>query len=230
MRQYQLREMLKKICSIQKAKKRRNLLISAETFEYLFKEKDVENRTKSGLMLISKDLSSKYTFPVLIVQPKVMLSRNYINVPLEIEAEFLKRYGPYCKFQQNVVMRSVPSQNYRESDVIVYSTGKTFLVDMAEIWENCYPDRSFGMFKKEFFQQEFCMGNKTYTISPRVRVEVRYAEPFETVSHRAETILNAICNIFEKFRHGEIKLFYFTMSKRFLMQFAIFLKSLDMVK
>lgn len=207
MRQYQLREMLKKICSIQKAKKRRNLLISAETFEYLFKEKDVENRTKSGLMLISKDLSSKYTFPVLIVQPKVMLSRNYINVPLEIEAEFLKRYGPYCKFQQNVVMRSVPSQNYRESDVIVYSTGKTFLVDMAEIWENCYPDRSFGMFKKEFFQQEFCMGNKTYTISPRVRVEVRYAEPFETVSHRAETILNAICNIFEKFRHGEIKQF-----------------------
>lgn len=61
MRQYQLREMLKKICAIQKAKKRRNLLISAETFEYLFKEKDVENRTKSGLLLLSKDLSNKYS-------------------------------------------------------------------------------------------------------------------------------------------------------------------------
>ena len=32
MRQYQLCEMLKKICAIQRAKKRRNLLISAETF------------------------------------------------------------------------------------------------------------------------------------------------------------------------------------------------------
>lgn len=39
MRQYQLREMLKKICAIQKAKKRRNLLISAETFEYLLRKR-----------------------------------------------------------------------------------------------------------------------------------------------------------------------------------------------
>ena len=57
-------------------------MISAETFEYLFKEKDVENRTKSGLLLLSKDLSNKYTFPVLIVRPKAMLSKNYVNVPL----------------------------------------------------------------------------------------------------------------------------------------------------
>ena len=91
--------MLKKICAIQKAKKRRNLLISAETFEYLFKEKDVENRTKSGLLLLSKDLSNKYAFPVLIVRPKAMLSQNYVNVPKEIEEEFLKSYGPHCKFQ-----------------------------------------------------------------------------------------------------------------------------------
>lgn len=55
-------------------------MISAETFEYLFKEKDVENRTKSGLLLLSKDLSNKYTFPVLIVRPKAMLSKNYLFV------------------------------------------------------------------------------------------------------------------------------------------------------
>ncbi len=200
MRQYQLREMLKKICAIQKAKKRRNLLISAETFEYLFKEKDVENRTKSGLLLLSKDLSNKYAFPVLIVRPKAMLSQNYVNVPKEIEEEFLKSYGPYCKFQQGIAARTVQSRNQRASDITVYSAGKTFLVNMAQIWENCYPDRSFGMFKKEFFEHEFSDGEKTYTIAPRVRTEIRYADDFSTVSQRVEIVINAITKIFENIK------------------------------
>ena len=208
MRQYQLREMLKKLCTIQKAKKRRNLLISAETFEYLFEEKDVENRTKSGLLLLSKDLSNKYTFPVLIVRPKAMLSQNYINVPNEIEAEFLKLYGPYCTFQQDVAPHTVPTKNqWRASDMTVYSTGKTFLVDMAGIWENCYPDRSFGMFKKEFFEREIQAGRKKYTIAPRVRVEIRYSDDYATVSQRVETVITAITQIFEKYKNGEIKQF-----------------------
>ena len=207
MRPYQLREMLKKICVIQKAKKRRNLLISAETFEYLFKEKDVENRTKSGLMLLSKDLSNKYAFPVLIVRPKAMLSQNYVNVPKEIEAEFLKLYGSYCKFQQGIAARTVQSRNQRASDVTVYSAGKTFLVDMAKIWENCYPDRSFGMFKKEFFEHEFSNGEKKYTVAPRVRTEIRYAEDFTTVSQRVEVAITAIVQVFEKYKNSESKLF-----------------------
>ena len=208
MRQYQLREMLKKICAIQRAKKRRNLLISAETFEYLFKEKDVENRTKSGLLLLSKDLSNKYTFPVLIVRPKAMLSKNYVNVPHEIENEFLKLFGSYCTFQQGIAPRTVPTKNQsRASDMTVYSSGKTFLVDMAGIWENCYPDRSFGMFKKEFFERGISVSGKNYTVAPRVRVEIRYSDDYVAVSQRVETVITAITQIFEKYKNGEIKQF-----------------------
>ena len=43
MRQYQLQSILKKISSIYELKKKRNILLSVETFEYLFKENDVEN-------------------------------------------------------------------------------------------------------------------------------------------------------------------------------------------
>lgn len=208
MRQYQLREMLKKICAIQKAKKRRNLLISAETFEYLFKEKEVENRTKTGLLLLSKDLSNKYTFPVLVVRPKAMLSKNYINVPSEIESEFLKTYGSYCTFQQGVSRRTVPAKNQSyASDTTVYSSGKTFLVDMAGIWENCYPDRSFGMFKKEFFEQQIFVGRNGYSVVPRARVEIRYSDNYTSVSQRSEEVITAITQIFEKYKNGETKQF-----------------------
>lgn len=208
MRQYQLREMLKKICSIQRTKGKRNLLISAETFEYLFKEKDVENKTKSGLLLLSKDLSNKYTFPVLIVRPKAMLSKNYVNVPNEIETEFLRLYGSYSTFQQGRASHTVSSRNQsRASDMTVYSLGKTFLVDMAGIWENCYPDLSFGMFKKEFFDREFSVKGGSYTVSPRVKVEISYSDDYDTISQRVEKIITAITQIFEKYKTGEKKQF-----------------------
>lgn len=116
-------------------------------------------------------------------------------------------HGPYCKFQQGIAARTVQSRNQRASDITVYSAGKTFLVNMAQIWENCYPDRSFGMFKKEFFEHEFSDGEKTYTIAPRVRTEIRYADDFSTVSQRVEIVINAITKIFEKYKNGETKQF-----------------------
>lgn len=208
MRQYQLQEMLKKLCSIYRKKKRRNLLISAETFEYLFREKEVENRTKSGLMLLAKDLNNKYTFPVLIVRPKAMLSKNYVNVPHEIEEIFLRKYGPYVKFQEGVRGRRVTAKNQAgASDVTVYSAGNTFLVDMAAVWENCYPDRSFGMFKKEFFEKTTEIKGNAYRVSPRARVEIRYADEHGSVVRQVEEAVAAIAELFGKYKNGDVKQF-----------------------
>lgn len=208
MRQYQLREMLKKLCAIYRKKGRRNLLISAETFEYLFRESEVENRTKSGLMLLAKDLNNKYTFPVLIVRPKAMLSKNYVNVPSEIEELFLQKYGPYVKFQEGVRGRKVAAKGGTGgSDLTVYSAGNTFLVDMEAIWENCYPDRSFGMFKKEFFENDMEVKGNAYRVSPRVRVEIRYADEHDSVARQVEEVVTAMTGIFGRYKGGTVKQF-----------------------
>ena len=78
---------------------------------------------------------------------------------------------------------------------------------MAAIWENCYPDRAFGMFKKEFFERDYVTGNKSYHVSPRVRVEIRYTDDYPTVVQRAQTVLFAITDIFGKYKNGEAKQF-----------------------
>jgi hypothetical protein len=184
------------------------LLIASETFEYLFKEKDVENRTKSGLLLLSKDLSYKYSFPVLIVRAKSMLSQNYINVPLEIEDDFLRKYGQYSKFQQGITRRTIVSRNPKYcSDTTVYSNGKTYLVDMEAIWENCYPDQPFSMFKKEFFEHKFLKKGEEHHLSPRVKVEIQYNGDHADVVKRASQVLDAITDIFDKHKKGEVKQF-----------------------
>lgn len=159
-------------------------------------------------MMLSKDLSNKYSFPVLIVRPKAMLSKNYINIPNEIENEFLNLYGTYCTFQQGISSHTIPSQNHsRASDIAVRSTGRTFLVDMEGIWENCYPDRSFGMFKKEFFEKKFRAGKNTYTVSPRVRVKIRYSGAFPEILTQSKLVIEAIANIFGRYRNGVTKQF-----------------------
>lgn len=208
MRQFQLKEMLKKICELYGAKRRRNLLISSETFEYLFPESEVENRTKSGLMLLAKDLANKSTFPVLIVRPKAMLSKNYVHVPHELDTRFTQKYGAYSKAQFGNSNRTELSFNQAyASDVTVYSRGKTYLVDMARIWEDCYPDRSFGLFKREFFETEVSIKGQKYHYSPRVKVEVRYKDDFGYVSQRMNQIICAIVTIFGKYKGAEVKQF-----------------------
>lgn len=208
MRQFQLREMLKKLCEIYNAKKRRNLLISAETFEYLFKETDVENRTKSGLMLLAKDLANKYTFPVLIVRPKAMLSKNYVHVPKELNKAFVEKYGAYAKLQIGSTSRTEAARNSSyASDVKIYSNGNTYLVDMAKIWEDCYPDRSFGLFKKEFFEKETVIKGQRFRYSPRVKVDIQYKKEFHEICLRVAQILSTIADVFGSYKNAEVKQF-----------------------
>lgn len=215
MRQYQLKEMLKKICAIYQSKHRRNLLISSETFTYLFHANDdIENRTKSGLMLLAKDLDNKFNFPVLIVRPKAMLSKNYVLVPFDIEDAWLKKYGNYAKLQIGSAERTILSQNQKyASDIIYRDTGRTYLVDMASIWENFYPNKSFGLFKQKFFEEEFRIQNRntrlglTAHVAPRLRVEIFYEDNYAVVSQKLEAILNVLVEIFQSYKNGEKKQF-----------------------
>ena len=205
MRQYQLREMLKKISAIYDAKKKRNILISVETFEYLFKESDVENKTKTGLMLLAKDLLYKYTFPVLVVKPKIMLSKNYANIPLEIEDILLNKYGQYMEKQNNVKKHTMTYYDKygEERNTLISNTGNIYLIDMAKIWENFYSDLTFGMFKKQFFEEVFEINGEKYKINPRVRIEIRFEDKFENVVNKVQYIVDTIVKIFAKHKKSE---------------------------
>ena len=219
MRQYQLREMLKKLTYLYKVKKQRNLLISPETFSYLFSEDKVEGKTKSGLRLLEEDLKNKYSFPVLVVRPKAVLSQNYVNVPYEIEKEWMKKYGQYVKRQAGSTKYIIPSQNCaRYSDTHVKSTGDVYLVDMEQIWEHFYPEQSFGMFKKLFFEEKFTFQGGELHVSPRVRVTLRYKENYEEICKKIERLLDVVINIFGTYKHADQKKFTQEQFKNDLLQ------------
>ena len=105
LRHYQIQEMMKKLYEIYENKKKRNLLVSPDTFNYLFDSQSVEGKVKSGLMLMANDLLETYHFKVIAVRAKSLFSRQYITVPAEIEDRFMGQYRRYCREMKDVKAR-----------------------------------------------------------------------------------------------------------------------------
>lgn len=102
---YQLHQVLKKLMALFRINgEKRNMLISSSDFEYIFplsQPDDVDQSLKSCLLLISNDLLNKLRFHALIVRPKSLFSKCFIEVPMQettlfhrVNHQFLKRIKP----------------------------------------------------------------------------------------------------------------------------------------
>jgi RecQ family ATP-dependent DNA helicase len=82
-RPYQLFSVLRKLMQLYNMKaEKRNMLISASDFEFIFpgKNVDYDQKVKSCLLLLENDLLNKYRFNSIIVRPKNIFSKAYIKI------------------------------------------------------------------------------------------------------------------------------------------------------
>lgn len=206
-KQYQLKGMLKKLCDIYDVRKHRNLLVSSESFAYLFKEQELDSKVKSGLLLLAKDLRYKYGFPVLIVRPRAMLTTNYVNVPPALEAEFLRQFGAYAKPLGTVPDRVISSRRQGASDTRVHNVGSIYAVRMGDLWQSRFAEHTFGAFKYRFFQEGVLAGGSDCRLSPRIRVAVNYHRPFQEILELVTRLLEEIQTVLDGFDQAEKKTF-----------------------
>jgi len=203
MKQYQLREMLRKIDDLRRRKMRRSLFLSPDAFAYLFGGRELENRAKNGLLLLAKDLQARYGYPVLTVRPRAMLMRGFLNVPNKAAAGFEKEYGGAVRRLEDGTKRVLPSRNRRlESDTIVVNSGKIYGVDMPAVWEQHFQDISFSQFNHRFFAGELFTSPTGEIFSPRIRVRAFYSFPFQETLDRLERYCTALSGIFRRFKTG----------------------------
>ncbi len=155
-KQYQVAMVLDKLSKIYKIKKSRNMLVSVDDFEYIFNfdNVDVEQKVKSALLLLEKDLLNKYRYNVLIVRPKSLFSSAYIKVSNEHLPIFLNKYGNYLK----------PISSAR-----VESKGqKVFIIQLDKLWEDMFFKKSFPIVKKEYFDGK--LFNEEIPYKPQLRI------------------------------------------------------------
>jgi len=127
----QLMLVLKKLMAIYRINgEKRNMLISASDFSYIFPlsgPEDLDQNLKSSLLLISNDLLNKLQFHSLIVRPKSLFSKCYIEVPAEVSKSFYRWFHNY--------LRPI-------SDTI-------FILDADKYWVEKYSNISFPTFKSK---------------------------------------------------------------------------------
>lgn len=197
LRHYQLQEMMKKIYEIHAQKKRRNMLISPDTFNYLFDSKGLENKVKSGLMLLSSDLSDKYHFKVIAVRAKSLFSKQFITVLNDIEQDFVRRYNRYCIPVTDVVPRHDIDRIGKHC--LTLKMGTVYEMNLSALWENEFSEKTFAKFKWEFFNGKL-FDYKEQKIVPNVKLIIRYKDSYEKIKAQFDQIAKSIQDTFNKLK------------------------------
>ncbi|MDU2065037.1 MAG: helicase-related protein [Sporomusaceae bacterium] len=203
-KQYQIREVLRKIYQIYKEKNSRNFLIAPDAFSYLFDDREIENKVKSGLLLISQDLENRYGFPVINVRPKSLFTKNFVNIPPEVEIEFLNEFGQYSQAIPNVPVRIIPGYG-KVCDTMVTNSGRIYEMNMAQVWENNFSFLTFAQFKRDFFQGKLFQFANQQNISPRVNVILHYNDDYLAVAESLRDSAKKLTKVFSRLKNrGEV--------------------------
>lgn len=136
---YQLQQVLKKLMAVYRMNgEKRNMLISASDFSYIFPlstPDGLDQNLKSCLLLLSNDLLAKLRFHAIIVRPKSLFSKCYVEVPLKESKDFYRTYHEYLR----------------------HITDKVFLLDADRFWTEKYHSISFPQFKSKLAEGKiFC--------------------------------------------------------------------------
>lgn len=174
-KQYQVAMVLDKLLKVYAVKKKRNMLVSVDDFQYIFnfENVDVEQKVKSSLLLLEKDLLAKYRYNVLIARPKSLFTTVFVRVPVSQEKMFLAKYSKY----------SHPIYNKKKEE----KGQKIFTIELDKLWEDHYSDQSFPMIKKQYFDKTL-FENDGFEVSPQMRLifnlDISSKETFEELTKR----------------------------------------------
>lgn len=126
---FQLIQVLQKLMAIYRINgEKRNMLISSSDFSYIFPlsvPDEIDQNLKSCLLLISNDLLNKLRFHSLIVRPKSLFSKCYVEVPQEETRSFYRLYKDYLH----------------------HITDTIYVLDADKLWSDKFNSLSFPVFK-----------------------------------------------------------------------------------
>ncbi len=185
---FQLKEVLSKIirCFNTNGKKR-NMLVAANDFAYIFNfEDDIDQKVATALMMIEKDYLIKTRFNVLIARPKKLFTKVYART--------------------NQIGFDRLSAKYKNSfNEILHLSGRyhTIELNLDEIWSKHFNDRSFPQIKSEFYRQKF-LAEEGIELTPQIKITIKIDKTYQKILPEIEEVLGAIKKIFAQLRLNSI--------------------------
>ncbi len=210
---YQVTGVLRKIFELYLRYRKRNFLVSPEEFSYIFADlelEDIDSRLKTTLLMIKKDFeaSSRSNYPPLIFKPRSMFTNGYFMVNddfvPELQQKGLMRY--FTKLNLPLTVKQAGARRF-DPEITVRSPGYTYKLDFKALWEHRYRDMSFGMFKRNFMENELDFNFKVgEMLIQRVVIDINTPTNLVATKMKLFDFLDAIQEIFDDL-HQENKHF-----------------------
>lgn len=184
---FQLRAVLHKIKTYFEANgKKRNMLISANDFAYIFNSNDdVAPKVSTALMMIEKDYLIKKRFNVLIARPKSLFSQVFARTN-QVGMERLNNLYSDCVYRM-----------YERN-------GYSYIqLNLDKIWEKHFSNISFPMLKSAFYRQQF-LQNQGIDLTPILKLTYFIERPNEDVVHSVDRILDAVSRVLSDFNSDRV--------------------------
>lgn len=188
---YQLMQVLKKLMAIYRINgEKRNMLISSSDFDYIFPlstPDGVDQNLKSCLLLISNDLLNKLRFHALIVRPKSLFSKCFVEVSENETRLFYRRFHDYLH----------------------HITDSIYILDADKIWTEKYNNISFPQFKFKLAEGKIF---KDFHVTLKNKVTLCLHDSVENVKqaveeffHYAHKFLNEMSSSHHRIDFGTMK-------------------------
>ena len=185
LRQYQIKEVLKKIHKAYiKNNKSRNLLLSVDDFGHIFEntlEDQLDQKVLTALMMIEKDYLAKARFNVLIARPKKLFVKVYCRVS---ESNFTILDSKY-KSSFNVIKTSNNRYKFLE-------------LDLDKLWYGHFNDTSFPVLKYKYYTEKLFKDDNIEVI-PQLKMSFERINSFEVTYTQLQELFETIKKVFNNF-------------------------------
>ena len=180
-RQWQIREVLKKIYSIYKLSgNQRNLLVSSEDFSYIFDGDDDGTKIKTALMMIEKDYLTRIRYNAILARPKQMFVKCYARTDAFGLSVLGTRYGGFYRKLRELGGNQTVVE-----------------LDLDEIWQKDFSDMTFSLLKRDFYNGNLLQQYGANLIA-LTKFSLSLKQDYDMVKERFFYLLDVLERIFSK--------------------------------
>lgn len=201
LKQWQVKLVLEKLNNIYRLNKRRNFLVSIDDFAHIFPNNDQpEQKVKSALLVLEKDLLARYRYNVLIVRPKSLFSTVYARIANEEVQKFKDLYGQYIVEERSTPSKGVHRINNNTVAVANGNHSHVFKIQLDKIWENYFSEESFPALKQKFFTKQLFEGFAN--ISPQLKLNVLFNQEVKATLSELTKMFQTLEKVLTGFQGG----------------------------
>lgn len=183
LRQYQIKEVLKKIYkSYIKNNKSRNLLLSVDDFGHIFENAiDLDQKVLTALMMIEKDYLAKTRFNVIIARPKKLFVRVFARISDQHLSIYKTKY-----FDTFTHISSLDNGN------------NIIEIDLDKLWYKNFNDKSFPIVKRDFYTG-YLFRNDGIEVIPQLKISLERIDTFNNLYQNLQSLFVNIQTVFSNF-------------------------------